>query len=48
MKSEEKTTPKKPYASPQLRLYGDIRQMTLTSSNAGFKPDATFFALKTA
>ena len=38
---------KKPYQSPQLRVYGDIRELTLTSSQKAGMQDNPKSALKT-
>jgi hypothetical protein len=31
--------PKKPYSTPKLAAYGDIREITQTKGNSGVKPD---------
>ena len=38
---------KKPYQSPQLRVYGDIRELTLTNSQKAGTQDNPKSALKT-
>jgi hypothetical protein len=40
VKLDAKTTEKKPYQKPRLRVYGDIRTMTQLSPNKGMMRDA--------
>jgi hypothetical protein len=46
MTPETQTAEKKPYAEPQLRVYGDIRQITQTSGTKG-NPDGPVIGLFT-
>jgi hypothetical protein len=39
MTPEVQDTQKKPYAQPQLRVYGDIRQITQVTNGNGAKND---------
>lgn len=50
MKAQNSDTPvtKKPYASPQVSVYGDIREITRTTGGGGAVNDAMTGANKTA
>ena len=39
METQDKETTKKPYTAPQLFVYGDIREVTLTVGNKSAKAD---------
>lgn len=40
MSSARPQSPKKPYQTPQFRVYGDIRQITQMAANTGIHAEA--------